>query len=126
MLAMQSNIPNFLLDVFPRFFFRAVEDQILFILRSRFEQCAIYHGDDVHLCDPIRKIYDDAAVAWFIKCEYVFMMKITDKLNIIQSNLSLEQLWFRLFLISKTIVPSHILYKNLYQVYFFSITTFKF
>ncbi|KAG5322706.1 NDUBA dehydrogenase, partial [Pseudoatta argentina] len=46
---------------------KAVEDQILFILRSRYEQCAIYHGEDVHLCASIRKTYDDAAVAWFMK-----------------------------------------------------------
>jgi len=78
MFATQSNVPDcsFLDIVFPCFFFREVEDQILFILRSRYEQCAVYHGEDVHLCDPIRKTYDDAAVAWFIKCEYAFVMKI--------------------------------------------------
>ncbi|KYN00175.1 NADH dehydrogenase [ubiquinone] 1 beta subcomplex subunit 10 [Cyphomyrmex costatus] len=46
---------------------KSVEDEILFILRSRFEQCAFYHDEDAHLCAPLRKIYDDAAVAWFIK-----------------------------------------------------------
>nr|XP_012234170.1 PREDICTED: NADH dehydrogenase [ubiquinone] 1 beta subcomplex subunit 10 [Linepithema humile] len=50
-------------------FFRdkSVEDEILFILRSRFEQCAFYHGEDAHLCDDLRKTYDDAATAWFMK-----------------------------------------------------------
>lgn len=47
---------------------RSVEEEILFILRSRFEQCAVYHGDDVHLCDDIKKAYEDAATNYFIKC----------------------------------------------------------
>jgi len=24
------------------------------------------------MCDELRKIYDDAATAWFIKCKYAF------------------------------------------------------
>lgn len=50
---------------------RLVEDEILFILRSRFEHCAFYHGEDVHLCDDLRKTYDDAATAWFMKCKHI-------------------------------------------------------
>ncbi|XP_014469365.1 PREDICTED: NADH dehydrogenase [ubiquinone] 1 beta subcomplex subunit 10 [Dinoponera quadriceps] len=47
---------------------KLVDDEILFILRSRFEQCAWYHGeDDVNLCKQLRKTYDDATTAWFIK-----------------------------------------------------------
>jgi len=47
-----------------------VDDEILYILRSRFEHCAFYHGeDDKHLCDDLRKIYEDAAAAWFTKCK---------------------------------------------------------
>lgn len=43
------------------------------ILRSRYEQCAFYHGgysgDDENMCQDLKKTYEDAAVAWFIKCE---------------------------------------------------------
>ncbi|XP_012523338.1 NADH dehydrogenase [ubiquinone] 1 beta subcomplex subunit 10 [Monomorium pharaonis] len=50
---------------------KSVEDEILLILRSRYEQCAFYHGgysgDDDNMCQHLRKAYDDAAVAWFIK-----------------------------------------------------------
>lgn len=48
---------------------RKVDDEILFILRSRFEQCVFYHGDDDYLCDDLMKTYDDAAAAWFCKCK---------------------------------------------------------
>ncbi|XP_032673057.1 NADH dehydrogenase [ubiquinone] 1 beta subcomplex subunit 10 [Odontomachus brunneus] len=47
---------------------KKVDDEILFILRSRFEQCAWYHGmDDLNMCDELRAIYEDAAAAWFMK-----------------------------------------------------------
>ncbi|XP_011635832.1 NADH dehydrogenase [ubiquinone] 1 beta subcomplex subunit 10 [Pogonomyrmex barbatus] len=46
---------------------KQVEDEILTILRNRFEQCIFYHGKDRHFCDELKKTYDDAAVAWFIK-----------------------------------------------------------
>ncbi|XP_070163160.1 NADH dehydrogenase [ubiquinone] 1 beta subcomplex subunit 10 [Polyergus mexicanus] len=46
---------------------KSVDDEILFILRSRFEQCAFYHGDDDYLCDDLKKTYFDAAAAWFTK-----------------------------------------------------------
>lgn len=47
------------------------------ILRSRYEQCAFYHGEDKHLCNDLKKAYDEAAVNWYVKCEYAFMMGIT-------------------------------------------------
>ncbi|EFN83152.1 NADH dehydrogenase [ubiquinone] 1 beta subcomplex subunit 10 [Harpegnathos saltator] len=47
---------------------KLVDDEILYILRSRFEECAWYHGsDDMNLCDDIRKTYEDASTAWFMK-----------------------------------------------------------
>lgn len=50
------------------------------ILRSRHEQCAFYHGeDDAHLCDDLKKAYDEATVNWFIKCEYAFMRITNNK-----------------------------------------------
>lgn len=50
-------------------FFRdkLVDDEIIFILRSRFEQCCWYHGPDEGLCDDLRNIYEDATTAWFMK-----------------------------------------------------------
>lgn len=56
---------------------RSVEDEILFILRSRFEQCAFYHGDDDYLCDDLRKTYDDATAAWFAKCKCCYYNRWT-------------------------------------------------
>lgn len=47
---------------------KSVEDEILLILRSRFEHCAFYHGEhDEHLCDHLKKAYEEAAHNWFIK-----------------------------------------------------------
>lgn len=50
---------------------RTVEDEILYILRHRYEQCAFYHGQDAHLCDDLRKTYDEALTNWFTKCKYI-------------------------------------------------------
>jgi len=47
------------------------------ILRSRAEQCVFYHGEDKHLCDNLWKTYEDAAVAWFIKCKCASVMRDT-------------------------------------------------
>ncbi|EZA49570.1 NADH dehydrogenase [ubiquinone] 1 beta subcomplex subunit [Ooceraea biroi] len=46
---------------------KLVDDEIVYILRSRFEQCAFYHGEDKHVCDDLRNIYEEAATNWFIK-----------------------------------------------------------
>lgn len=46
-----------------------VENDIVGILRARFEDCMLYEAPD-HLakCKPLRDIYDKAAENWFIKC----------------------------------------------------------
>lgn len=69
--------------LFNAFLFRAVEDEILMILRSRFEQCSFYHGeaDRQDMCADLRKIYDEAALNWFIKCEYIHVHVTVDCKN---------------------------------------------
>lgn len=49
---------------------KMVENEIVSILRARFEDCMLYEAPD-HLskCKPIRDIYDKAAENWFIKCK---------------------------------------------------------
>ncbi|KAI4496704.1 hypothetical protein M0804_000514 [Polistes exclamans] len=47
---------------------KAVDDAILSILRSRYEECAMHHGlDDREICIPLRRIYEEASGAWFAK-----------------------------------------------------------
>ena len=48
-----------------------VENDIVGILRARFEDCMLYEAPD-HLpkCKPLRDIYDKAAENWFIKCKF--------------------------------------------------------
>lgn len=48
---------------------RMVEDEIVNILRNRYEHCCWVHGEDSEkLCSDLYKIYNDAAKNWFIKC----------------------------------------------------------
>ncbi|XP_029037567.1 NADH dehydrogenase (ubiquinone) PDSW subunit [Osmia lignaria lignaria] len=47
---------------------KMVEDEILSILRNRYEHCCWVHGEDSEkLCSDLYKTYDDAAKNWFIK-----------------------------------------------------------
>lgn len=48
---------------------KAVDDHILDILRSRYEECAVYHGHDdrKEMCGHLLDAYDEAAGAWFAK-----------------------------------------------------------
>lgn len=46
---------------------KAVDDNILSILRKRYESCLVYYRFDKHKCDEIKKMYFDAEEAWFIK-----------------------------------------------------------
>lgn len=46
---------------------KLVEDEIINIMRSRFEDCLVYNSPDTQLCDPLLKAFNDASTAWFIK-----------------------------------------------------------
>ncbi|KAK2576439.1 hypothetical protein KPH14_005772 [Odynerus spinipes] len=47
---------------------RAVDDAIISILRARYEECMLYHGqDDKESCASIWKTFEDANTAWFTK-----------------------------------------------------------
>lgn len=46
-----------------------VENEILTILRLRFEDCVLYEGPDSQVrCKPLKEQYDEAVNNWFIKC----------------------------------------------------------
>lgn len=55
---------------------KKVDDEILSILRRRFEDCVLYEAPD-HLvkCKDILDTYNKATENWFIKC-------ITDEMNV--------------------------------------------
>lgn len=47
---------------------KMVEDEIINILRNRYEHCCWAHGEDRKtVCTDLYKTYEDAANAWFIK-----------------------------------------------------------
>lgn len=47
---------------------RQVDEQVLSILRQRFEHCVIYEGPDhMKKCKPLLDIYEEASTNWFIK-----------------------------------------------------------
>ncbi|KAL1453170.1 hypothetical protein WDU94_007339 [Cyamophila willieti] len=46
---------------------KKVDSAILQILRDRWSKCVLYQGHDREVCDPLKKIYHDAEVAWFSK-----------------------------------------------------------
>ncbi|XP_044758110.1 NADH dehydrogenase [ubiquinone] 1 beta subcomplex subunit 10 [Coccinella septempunctata] len=47
---------------------RQVDEEIVSILRQRFEHCVIYEGPDhFKKCKPLLDIYEEAATNWFIK-----------------------------------------------------------
>lgn len=49
-----------------------VENEILSILRNRFEDCVMYEAPD-HLtkCKPLLEQYEEATTNWFIKCNII-------------------------------------------------------
>lgn len=48
---------------------RAVDSEVLSILRKRFEDCVLYEGPDSKVrCAHIRQQYEEAETNWFIKC----------------------------------------------------------
>lgn len=48
---------------------RMVDNEIVTILRQRFEDCTMYEAPDhVEKCKPILEQYEKAAENWFIKC----------------------------------------------------------
>lgn len=50
---------------------KMVENEILSILRQRFEDCMLYEAPDhVEKCTPLLKTYERGAENWFAKCEY--------------------------------------------------------
>lgn len=50
---------------------KKVDNEILNILRQRYEDCVMYERpDNVEKCTPLWKYYKQAEENWFIKCEY--------------------------------------------------------
>lgn len=49
---------------------RMVDNEIVAILRQRFEDCILYETPD-HMakCTPLMKVYEKASENWFTKCE---------------------------------------------------------
>lgn len=48
---------------------RMVDDEILSILRQRYEDCGWYYGEDKDkFCTDYYNAYIDASGAWFAKC----------------------------------------------------------
>ncbi|XP_031832998.1 NADH dehydrogenase (ubiquinone) PDSW subunit [Nomia melanderi] len=46
---------------------KKVDDKILFILRNRYEECALNSMEELQLCGHLKKTYDDAVTNHFIK-----------------------------------------------------------
>lgn len=54
-----------------------VDNEILNILRQRFEDCVLYEQPDhERKCRPLLDQYEKAAENWFIKCEFDKLYKI--------------------------------------------------
>lgn len=61
---------------------KMVENEILSILRQRFEDCVLYESPD-HMvkCKGILMAYEKGAENWFTKCKYInVFLKISDVL----------------------------------------------
>lgn len=53
---------------------RLVDNEIVSILRGRYEDCVHYESpDDAEKCAPILQQYEKAAENWFIKCMLVLL-----------------------------------------------------
>lgn len=49
---------------------KMVDNEILSILRNRFEDCVMYETPDhVVKCTPLKEAYEEAAGHWFTKCK---------------------------------------------------------
>lgn len=56
----------------PSFNSRQVDEEIVSILRNRFEHCVIYETPDhVEKCKPLLDTYEEASTNFFIKCKFV-------------------------------------------------------
>lgn len=57
-----------------KFSFRFVENEILSILRRRFEDCVLYEAPDHKVkCQALWDQYNEGAENWFIKCKYIYL-----------------------------------------------------
>lgn len=55
------------------FVHRFVDNEVLSILRHRFEDCILYESPDHKVkCQPLFDQYNEAAENWFIKCKYFY------------------------------------------------------
>jgi len=55
------------------FVHRFVDNEVLSILRRRFEDCVLYESPDHKVkCQPLFDQYNEAAENWFIKCKYFY------------------------------------------------------
>ena len=52
-------------------YFRQVDNNILTLLRSRYEHCGLYWGDvdQAEKCWEIKRQYKEAEANWFTKCK---------------------------------------------------------
>lgn len=50
-------------------FIRMVDEEIISILRQRYEDCCWYNHQDREMCADIYKTYQDATTAFFTKCK---------------------------------------------------------
>lgn len=48
---------------------KAVDSEIISILRYRMDDCVREEYPDYKKCLPLKQAYDDAAEAWFTKCK---------------------------------------------------------
>jgi NADH dehydrogenase (ubiquinone) 1 beta subcomplex subunit 10 len=56
---------------------RFVDNEILSILRRRFEDCVLYESPDHKVkCQPLFDQYNEAAENWFIKCKYFYFRHV--------------------------------------------------
>lgn len=65
---------------------KMVENEILSILRQRFEDCMLYEAPDhVEKCTGFLKNYEKGAENWFTKCKYYsyLIIILTERLTLI-------------------------------------------
>lgn len=61
---------------------KMVDNEILSILRARFEDCMLYEAPDhIAKCSPLNEIYKEAAGAWFAKCKLLINFQFLIKTN---------------------------------------------
>lgn len=71
------SLQEFVLCGSNRYCCRLVDNEVLTILRQRFEDCVMYERPDEEKCRPLYAQYEDAVTNWFIKCKalIVFFFK---------------------------------------------------